>query len=63
TRSEANKIVESEGGEATSSVSSDTDFVVCGEKPGSKFDEAQKKGIKILTEEEFRKLTNLPNPE
>ncbi len=56
TRSEAKRIVESEGGEAARAVSSTTDLVVAGEKPGSKLEEARKKGIKIITEEEFRKI-------
>ena len=55
-RSEAKKLVENEGGEASSSVSSNVDLVVYGEKPGSKMDEAQKKGIKVITEEEFISL-------
>jgi DNA ligase (NAD+) len=58
TRSEAKSMVESEGGEASSSVSSDTDFVVVGKEPGSKFDKAKELGIKILTENEFRKLVS-----
>ena len=53
---EAKKLVESEGGEASSSVSSGTDLVVSGANPGSKVEEARKKGIKIITEEEFKKL-------
>ncbi|MEA3490061.1 MAG: NAD-dependent DNA ligase LigA [Candidatus Omnitrophota bacterium] len=56
TRSEAGKRVESEGGEVVSSVSSNTDLVVVGEKPGSKLEKARKKGIKIITEEEFNEL-------
>ena len=56
TRSEAAKLVEAEGGEAVSSVSSSVDFVVAGEKAGSKLKEAHKKGIKVITEREFRKL-------
>lgn len=55
-RSEAKKLVEEEGGEALSSVSSSVDFVVAGEKAGSKLDDAKKKGIKVLTEQEFKKL-------
>ncbi|MDH7603342.1 MAG: hypothetical protein QHH13_00410, partial [Melioribacter sp.] len=37
-------------------VSKNTDFVVVGENPGSKFDNAQKLGIPILSEEEFLKM-------
>lgn len=53
-RSEAKELVESEGGEASSSVSASTDMVVAGEKAGSKLDKAKKLGIKVLTEDEFR---------
>ena len=55
-RSEANDLVEAAGGDTSSSVGSGTDFVVAGEKAGSKLDAARKKGIRILTEAEFRKL-------
>jgi DNA ligase (NAD+) len=55
-RSEAKKIVESEGGEAASGVSSSVDLVVVGENPGSKFDKAKKLGLTILTEAQFKKL-------
>ncbi|MFQ5952489.1 MAG: NAD-dependent DNA ligase LigA [Candidatus Omnitrophota bacterium] len=56
TRSEAKKLVENEGGEAASGVSSNVDYVVVGESPGSKFDKAKKLGLKILTEAQFKKL-------
>lgn len=55
-RSQAQKIVEKEGGSAGSSVTTDTDFVVAGEDAGSKLAEAKKKGIKVLSEEEFKRL-------
>ena len=55
-RSEAKKLVESEGGEAASGVSSTVDYVVVGEDPGSKLDKAKKLGLTILTEEQFKKL-------
>lgn len=55
-RSQAQKLVEAEGGEASSGVSSTTDFVVAGEDAGSKLEEAKKKGIKIISEEEFLKI-------
>jgi DNA ligase (NAD+) len=44
------------GGMTASSVSKKVDFVVIGEDPGSKFDKAKELGIKILTEEEFKKM-------
>lgn len=56
TRSQAKKLVESEGGEALSSVSDTTDLVVAGEKAGSKLDVARKKSIKIISEKEFLTL-------
>ena len=55
-RDEARDLVESLGGMTASSVSKKVDFVVVGEDPGSKFDKAKELGIKILTEEEFKKL-------
>jgi len=53
TRQEAERLVEDLGGRATSSVSKETDYVVAGEDPGSKYDDAQKWGITIIDEKEF----------
>jgi DNA ligase (NAD+) len=44
------------GGNVSSSVSRETDFVVAGENPGSKFTDAQNLGVKILSETEFLKM-------
>ncbi len=44
------------GGKASGSVSKKTDYVLVGEKPGSKADKAKELGVKILNEAEFRKL-------
>ncbi len=55
-RTEAERMVRSFGGNATGSVSPKTDFVVIGKEPGSKYDKAQKLGVKILTEKQFLKL-------
>lgn len=52
-RSEAQKIIEENGGKASGSVSAKTDFVVAGEEAGSKLKKANDLGIKVITEEEF----------
>ena len=52
-RTEAERRVRELGGNATSSVSAKTDFVVVGKEPGSKAAKAHKLGVKILTEKEF----------
>ncbi len=41
------------GGKVTGSVSKSTDYVIAGEKAGTKLDRANKLGIKILNEDEF----------
>lgn len=56
TRDEAKDLVESLGGEAASSVSKKVDFVVAGEEAGSKYAKAKKLGLRVLNEEEFRKM-------
>ncbi|XP_011859639.1 PREDICTED: uncharacterized protein LOC105557101 [Vollenhovia emeryi] len=55
-RNEAQVKVESLGAIISSSVSSKTDFLVVGEKPGSKYHKALELDVKILTKEEFYKL-------
>lgn len=55
-RNEAKEKIKSLGGSVSSSVSVKTDYVVAGEEPGSKFDEANKLGVKVLNESEFLKL-------
>ena len=56
TRSQASKIIEDNGGETQSSVSKSTTLVLAGESAGSKLEKAQKLGIKIITEEEFKAM-------
>jgi DNA ligase (NAD+) len=46
------------GGKAAGSVSKKTDFVVAGEKAGSKLDKAKELGVKVLTEDEFLAMVN-----
>ena len=55
-RDEARDLVESLGGVTASTVSKKVDYVVVGEDPGSKLDKAKELGIKILGEDEFRRI-------
>jgi DNA ligase (NAD+) len=55
-RQEAAKIIENYGGKEVKSVSKNTDFVVVGDSPGSKYDKALKLGVRILNEKEFLEL-------
>lgn len=56
TREEAEELVENKGGQATSSISDETDFVVAGKNPGRKLDRAKKREIRVLDENEFVKI-------
>ncbi len=55
-RDEAKDKIRALGGQVSSSVSAKTNFVVAGENAGSKLDNAEKLGVKVLTEEEFTKM-------
>jgi DNA ligase (NAD+) len=57
-RSEAESLVRKHSGNPSSSVSKNTDYVIAGRSPGSKYNEARKLGVKILNEKEFIKLIN-----
>jgi DNA ligase (NAD+) len=55
-RDEAKEKIREMGGSVSSSVSKETDYVVAGENPGSKYDRAVALGVKILSESEFEKM-------
>jgi len=66
-REEAGELVGRHGGKVVSSVSKNTDYVVVGADPGSKYDKAKTLGVRTLTEDEFDallegKLAALPAP-
>lgn len=56
TRDAAKERIRILGGDVASSVSRETNYVVVGREPGSKYDKAKKLGIKILNEREFLEL-------
>jgi len=56
TRKEAEDLVERRGGRATSSVSGETHYLVVGEDPGSKLEDARRQEIEIIDEKGFKKL-------
>jgi DNA ligase (NAD+) len=53
TREEAATFIKERGGKVSSSVSTKTNYLVCGEEAGSKLKKAQELGITILSEKEF----------
>jgi len=55
-RDEAKAKITSLGGKVSSSVSKNTNYVVSGDDPGSKYTDAQKLGVRILSESEFLKI-------
>ncbi|MEO0264654.1 MAG: NAD-dependent DNA ligase LigA, partial [candidate division WOR-3 bacterium] len=55
-RDQARELVEKLGGKVTNSVSRNTDLVVVGENPGSKYQKAQELKVKIIFEDEFLKM-------
>ena len=56
TRDEAKVKIRELGGDVSSSVSKNTDYVVAGTEPGSKYEKGKKLGVKIVEEEEFLKM-------
>ena len=57
-RDEAKEVVERLGGKTAPSISKKVDYVVAGTEPGSKYDEAKKLGLNIISEEEFKGMVH-----
>lgn len=57
TRDQAKALLQSLGCKVSGSVSSKTDYLIAGEKAGSKLAKAQELGIKVLSEQKFIELT------
>jgi DNA ligase (NAD+) len=56
TRGEIEKLIKDLGGKVASSVSGKTDYLVAGEKAGSKLEKAEKLGVRVLSEKDFLRL-------
>ncbi|MGH8223947.1 MAG: NAD-dependent DNA ligase LigA [Woeseiaceae bacterium] len=55
-RDDATRLIQAGGGRVTGSVSQRTDYVVAGDKAGSKLTKAQKLGISVINESRLKKL-------
>ena len=60
TRDEAKARILAAGGKVSGSVSRKTDYVVAGDKPGSKMDKARKLGVAVIDKDGLAKLTAGP---
>ena len=58
-RSQAQELIEKNGGVCQSSVTAKTTLVIAGEEAGSKLDKAKKLNIRIIGEEEFKAMLGL----
>jgi len=57
-RTEAQSLIEAAGGKVIDSVSKQTDYVVAGDKAGTKLDKAVALGVSVLSENDLRELLN-----
>jgi len=56
-RKEVQDMIEEMGGRASGSVTSNTDYLIVGESPGSKLEKARSLGVKTITYEEFLRMS------
>lgn len=55
-RTEAKEFIQAHGGKVTGSVSSKTDYLLAGEKAGSKLTKAENLGVKMISENELKEM-------
>ena len=58
-REEAKQKIRDLGGNISSSVSKETDFIVAGENPGTKYEKALELGVQVLNERELEKIIRM----
>jgi DNA ligase (NAD+) len=58
TRDEAKELIQKHGGKAAGSVSAKTDYLLAGEKAGSKLTKAEELNVPVLSESEFLEMLN-----
>ena len=56
TRDSINSMIKSLGATVANSVTHKTDYLICGDEPGSKLARARELGIPVLMEQEFLKM-------
>ena len=56
TRHDAESMIRQQGGNASSSVTRQTNYLVVGEKPGSKLSKARQMGVAILNQQQFQQM-------
>lgn len=61
TRDKAKELVESRGGKIVNSISKNVDYVVAGEKPGSKLSRARDMALRVIGQKEFWELIDKEN--
>lgn len=60
TRASIHAEIESLGAKVGRTVSKHTDYLICGEKAGSKLSKARLLGVKVLSEQEFLMMAQRP---
>ncbi|RMD85280.1 MAG: NAD-dependent DNA ligase LigA, partial [Candidatus Dadabacteria bacterium] len=59
-RKEIAQMIEEGGGRVLSAISRKTDYLVCGENPGSKLQKAKESGVKIISESDLYGMIGNP---